>query len=363
MKLDLGNFGKLLVLSSSVALTACGGSGESSETQPNTDPHKEDAMYQIYYQRPNIFLNIIADSFEITKYSIKNDEIFFAKSHNQPLEHRMLTESKILEQGTLRTNSIKRITPTEWRYELTPELKQNLTFELVNLDGEKVFDRILPGYREYMDLNSDLNDRLDKDLIKFYQNYKDAVFPAHSFCYRLKETQWNQPYISYMSDFEDRSFMEQREQVFNNYDNLKNSTFLDKADYSLAWGKWHGFDWIFLLNKMDVAETLGIVGNTDNKTANAAFVPAEAWKVDQNIIYSKSQLKKLEANPTDNYLLQEIVLSQKLQVAQLEKGCFAFNTQAINAIQKLNLIHWKQGDSSGIGQFFGLRTWTYTMNE
>lgn len=47
----------------------------------------------------------------------------------------------------------------------------------------------------------------------------------------------------------------------------------------------------------------------------------------------------------------------------LEKGCFAFNTQAIKAIQKSNKVNWKQGDSSGIGQFFGQRTWIFEPDQ
>lgn len=33
------------------------------------------------------------------------------------------------------------------------------------------------------------------------------------------------------------------------------------------------------------------------------------------------------------------------------------------AIQKLNLVNWKQGDSSVIGPFFGRRTFVYDINE
>ncbi|MHA3982499.1 hypothetical protein ACXIJE_07865 [Acinetobacter venetianus] len=45
-----------------------------------------------------------------------------------------------------------------------------------------------------------------------------------------------------------------------------------------------------------------------------------------------------------------------MRIANLEKGCFAFNSQAIKTLKKLNLINWKQGDSSDVGQFFGSRT-------
>ena len=47
----------------------------------------------------------------------------------------------------------------------------------------------------------------------------------------------------------------------------------------------------------------------------------------------------------------------------LEKGCFAFNTQAIKAIQKSNKVNWKQGDSSDIGPFFGRRTFDYDISK
>jgi len=33
------------------------------------------------------------------------------------------------------------------------------------------------------------------------------------------------------------------------------------------------------------------------------------------------------------------------------------------AIQKLNLVNWKQGDSSVIGPFFGLRTFDYNLSD
>ncbi|HDU8502404.1 TPA: hypothetical protein RG412_001991, partial [Acinetobacter baumannii] len=54
---------------------------------------------------------------------------------------------------------------------------------------------------------------------------------------------------------------------------------------------------------------------------------------------------------------------QKLKIANLEKGCFAFNTQAAQAIQRLNLVNWQQGDSSDIGPFFGRRNFVYDMSE
>lgn len=363
MKINFKKSG-FLIISTSMVLTACGGgSNQSNEPKIEENQVQEDALYQVYYQRPNISWNTIDDFFEITKYSIKNDEIFFAKSNNKPLENRIFTETKILEKGALQPNKLKKISATQWSYERTPELKQTLKFELVSLVGENIFDRILPGYRNNLNLTSGLNGRVGHSLIAFDQNYKDSVFPKDSYCYRLKETEWNQAYISQLSEFGDTLFTKEREKVVSEYDNLSNSPYFNKADHHLVWGKWHGYDWMFLLNNINIVDSLGILGNVDNKSASVLLTESMPWKVDNSLTYERNLLKILETGNSDSPLGKEILLDQKLRVDNLEKGCFAFNSQAINAIKKLNLINWKQGDSSDIGQFLGTRTWTSTIGD
>ncbi len=61
------------------------------------------------------------------------------------------------------------MTPSSWTYELTPDLKKNLKFEIVKLEGENIFDRVLPGYKENKNLETGLHNQLDKNLIEFYQ--------------------------------------------------------------------------------------------------------------------------------------------------------------------------------------------------
>lgn len=353
MKINL-NQCVFFIVSSSLLLTACG-SGQSNQSQVEEKPIQDNVLYQVYYQAPNISNDIINDYFEITKYSIQNDEINFTKSHNQPLDQVILTETKILEKGTPQLNIIKRISSTQWTYERTPELKQNLSFELVKLDGEKVFDRLLPGYRENIDLTSHLDTRLDQDLIKFYQNYKDSVFPKDSYCYRLKETQWNQSFLESELAFSTfSSFNEQKEQILSRYNNLNE----DKKYFKLLDTQWHGYNLISLEN-LETAETQSRLGNSSNQSANSKFIPNTLWDADKNLAYEKSHLYSGGDTPIASLLAQ----NQRLKIANLDKGCFAFNTQAIKAIQKLNMINWKQGDSSDIGQFFGQRTWSYTMNQ
>lgn len=343
-----------LLLASGFILTACGGGGSD---QTSNDSQQEDALYQVYYQRPNVSLNIISDFFEITKYSVQGGGIDFSKSQNKPLDEKILTETKILEQGVLQTNILKRISATQWIYERTPELKQNLSFELVKLDGENIFDRVLPGYRENIDLTSDLDTRLDQDLIKFYQRYKDSKFPSDSYCYRLKETQWNQPYIETKLEFDSfSSFNEQKQQILSRYNNLNE----DKKYFKLLDTQWHGYNLISLEN-LETAETQSRLGNSDNQSTNSQskFIPNTLWNADKNLAYEKSHLYSGGDTQIDLWLVQ----NQHLNIAKLDKGCFAFNTQAIKAIQKLNMINWKQGDSSDIGQFFGRRTWSYTIDK
>ncbi|MCH7313564.1 hypothetical protein [Acinetobacter sp. ANC 3882] len=351
------NFKKrnFLLISTSMVLTACGGgSGQNNDASVVEKPTQEDILYQVYYQSPNISLNIYSDYFEITSYSILKNEFNFSKSHNQPLEQQILTETKILEKGTPQTNIVKRISSTQWLYERTADLKQNLNFEVVKLDGENIFDRMLPGYRENFDLIATPT-RLDQDLIKFYQNYKDSVFPKDSYCYRLKETQWSQSFLESGLVFSPFSFFnEQKQQMLSRYNNLGE----DKKYFKFLDTQWHGYNLISLDN-LETGQTQSLLGNRDNQAADIQFVSSTLWNVDKNLNYEKSHLYSGGDTPIDLWMMQ----NQRLNIAKLEKGCFAFNTQAISAVKKLNLINWKQGDSSDVGQFLGARTWTYRLSE
>ncbi|RLZ09024.1 hypothetical protein EAH57_08380 [Acinetobacter sp. 2JN-4] len=362
MNFNSRKIGIFFILSSGFVLTACGeGSNDKSKAQANVKD--DEALYQVYYQKPLFSDGYISESFEITKYSIKNNEINFSKSRNEPLDFQILTENKIFEINTPQSNVIKRVSPTIWTYERLPELEQNLKFELLNLSGENIFDRVLPGYRETIDLSNGLNDRFDQELVKFYQNYKEATFPDGSSCYRLKERQWNQPYITLNFVVDNQSFKQQRENILDTYERL--NFHANKADYDLFWGNWHNLDWIFMVNKYDSWGAFGAVGNTNDQTIHAVLASPLLWDVELSLGYERKQLEELKNSNFDfeSAFREELLLSQSHRVAMLEKGCFAFNTQAIKAIQKLNKVNWKQGDSSGIGQFFGQRTWIFKPNK
>ncbi|WP_320076769.1 MULTISPECIES: hypothetical protein [Acinetobacter] len=124
-------------------------------------------------------------------------------------------------------------------------------------------------------------------------------------------------------------------------------------------------DWIFLVNKYDSWGTFGVVGNTDDQTFRAVLTSPLVWDAALSLNYESKRLEELNNTnfDFDSRIKEELLLSQKLRVARLEKGCFAYNEQAITAIQKLKLINWKQGDSSAIGQFFGQRTWVFEPNQ
>lgn len=105
------------------------------------------------------------------------------------------------------------------------------------------------------------------------------------------------------------------------------------------------------------------MGNNNNQSAFFInFISSSRWDADRNLAYEKSHLYSIEDNPLNN-MHSLIAFRQKLKIANLEKGCFAFNTRAAQAIQRLNLVNWQQGDSSDIGPFFGRRTFVYDMSE
>ncbi|ESK56846.1 hypothetical protein [Acinetobacter tjernbergiae] len=340
------------VLFSGLLLTACGGGGGNSQAKSS---ESDEVIYQIYYQKPIISEGYIPESFEITKYSIKNNEINFTKSRNAPLDESILTEQKVFEINTPQTNIVKRASPTVWTYERLPELKQNLNFELVNLGGENIFDRVLPGYRDNIDFNK-MDDHFNKELITFNQHYKNSVFPNGSICYRLKQTQWNQPYIEFFPTFNSfPSFKEQKQQILSIYNNLDE----DKKYFKLLDTQWHSYNLISLEN-LETGETQSELGNSEDQAANIQFIPSTLWDVDKNLAYEQNHL--LQASDPENSIKNLFVHQQKMEIANLKKSCFAYNSTAINAVKKLNLINWKQGDSSGIGQFFGMRTWIFEPN-
>lgn len=351
------NFKKkgICIIATGLVLSACGGggSGHSDESKVEEKPTQEDVLYQVYYQSPNVSLERYLDEFEITKYSILNNQINFNKSHNQPLDQKILTETKAIEKDTPQTNVVKRLSSTQWLYERTPELKQNLNFQWVKLEGQNIFDRVMPGYRDHFDLTAN-PDRLDQNLIKFYSTYKNAVFPKGSYCYRLKQTQWNQAYLE--SDFSFSyfsSFNEQKRQIVDLYNGLGE----DKKYFKLLYTQWHGYN-VIALENLETVETYSRLGNSQNQSTNSQFISGQLWDADKHLAYEKSHPYQGGDSPIDLWMKQ----NQRLNNAKLENGCFAFNTQAVDAIKKLNLINWKQGDSSDVGQFLGVRTTTRLSN-
>lgn len=361
MKFKSKKISGFLIITSTIILTACGGGGSDQNTndQAESNLEKDDAIYQVYYQPSNFSSEVYSDFFEITQYPIKNNEIFFSKSHNEPLEKEIFTEEKILNKGTLQTNIVKRLTPSSWTYELTPDLKKNLKFEIVKLDGENIFDRVLPGYKENRNLETGLHNQLDKNLIEFYQNYKNVRFPKNSYCYRLKETQWNQSYISDISGFDSSpSFSEKKQSIIERYNNLGP----DKKYFRLLNSQWYGYN-LTVLENLETGDIQSAWGNNNNQSAFFInFISSSSWDADRDLAYEKSHLYSIEDNPLNN-VHSSNALKQKLKIANLEKGCFAFNTQAAQAIQKLNLVNWKPGGSSDIGPFFGRRTFDYDMSK
>ena len=95
MKLGSKKITGTLIIFSTLLLTACGGgSNQSNDKKSDDESSEQNALYKVYYQPFNVSSGLITDFFEITTYLIQDDQINFNKSHNQPLDRRILTESK-----------------------------------------------------------------------------------------------------------------------------------------------------------------------------------------------------------------------------------------------------------------------------
>ncbi|MBO9530756.1 MAG: hypothetical protein J7514_13470, partial [Acinetobacter oleivorans] len=153
------------------------------------------------------------------------------------------------------------------------------------------------------------------------------------------------------------AFSEKKQSIIERYNNLG----LDKKYFRLLNSQWYGYN-LTVLENLETGDTQSVAGNNNDQSASMEFVSSSLWDADKSLAYEKSHLYFVEDNPL-NDVHSLIAFRQKLKIANLEKGCFAFNTQAAQAIQKLNLVNWKQGDSSVIGPFFGRRTFVYDINE
>ena len=217
----------------------------------------------------------------------------------------------------------------------------------------------MPGYKENKNLETSLHNQLDKNLIAFYQNYKNVTFPKNSYCYRLKETQWSQSYISDISSFSSNPlFSEKKQSIIERYNNLGQ----DKKYFRLISSQWYGYN-LVVLDNLETGDIQSALGDNNNQSAFFInFVSSSSWDADRSLAYEKSHPYPVDDSPLDP-LNSSNVLMQKLKIANLEKGCFAFNTQAAQAIQRLNQVNWKPGVSSDIGPFFGRRTFTDNSSE
>ena len=164
---------------------------------------------------------------------------------------------------------------------------------------------MLPGYRDNIDFNK-MDDRFNKELIAFNQHYKNSVFPNGSICYRLKQTQWNQPYIESFSTFNSfPSFKEQKQKILSRYNNLAEN----KKYFKLIDTQWHGYNLISLEN-LETGKTQSELGNSEDQTANIQFIPSTLWDVDKNLAYEQSHL--LQASDPENSIESLFVHEQKM---------------------------------------------------
>ena len=153
------------------------------------------------------------------------------------------------------------------------------------------------------------------------------------------------------------SFSEKKQSIGERYNNLGT----DKKYFRLLNSQWYGYN-LTVLENLETGDIQSALGNNNDQSASMDFVSSSLWDADRSLAYEKSHLYSVDDNPL-NEVHSLIAFRQKLKIANLEKGCFAFNTQAAQAIQRLTLVNWQPGDSSDIGPFFGRRTFDYDLSK
>lgn len=84
---------KYSVLISSILLSACGGSSDSSSSNTAKD---QDALYQVYFQERSMSYQIYEDFFGLSQYPIHDGKISF-KNSNQVLNQYVVNAEKLFQ--------------------------------------------------------------------------------------------------------------------------------------------------------------------------------------------------------------------------------------------------------------------------
>lgn len=238
-----------------------------------------------------------------------------------------------------------------------------MTVKKIDLSGENIYDRVLPGYRTYIDFDSTINESDENKSTPYllYKYHGNKTFPQGSSCYQVIETQWSQDFIEfdeldeYESSYPNKDSFNAEKVAFRS--ELEEIYGVAEVDQLFKTGTWQGIDWYSNLGTyFDFFDFESAQLDYSQYDLSGRYYPTRLWTLSEQLANSSY----LELDPTTPYY--HIFLQFNLDTAQLEHGCFAYNQTAYNSISKLSKINFKRFNKPKSSFFFGGRSYT-TSND
>lgn len=349
---------KYSALISSILLSACGGGSDSSSSNTAKD---QDALYQVYFQERSMSYQIYEDFFGLSQYPIHDGKLSF-KNSNQVLNQYVVNAEKLFQPTEKQESYLTIDADDTWTYHYLPNVDLKMTVKKIDLSGENIYDRVLPGYRTYIDFDSTINESDENKSTPYllYKYHVNKTFPQGSSCYKVIGTQWSQDFIEF-DEPQNNPGVDSIES-FNEVKTLTYSNLIDmygaeEADRLFKTGTWQSIDWYVSLNRYFDAFGYSLANIYYSQyDLYGQYYPSTPWTLAEELANSSY----LELDPTTPYY--HIFLQFNLDTAQLEHGCFAYNQTAYNSISKLSKINYKRFNKPKSSFFFGRRSYT-TSND
>ncbi len=347
---------KYSALISSILLSACGGGSDSSSSNTAKD---QDALYQVYFQERSMSYQIYEDFFGLSQYPIHDGKINF-KNSNQVLNQYVVNAEKLFQPTEKQESYLTIDADDTWTYHYLPNVDLKMTVKKIDLSGENIYDRVLPGYRTYIDFDSTINESDENKSTPYllYKYHGNKTFPQGSSCYQVIETQWSQDFIEfdeldeYESSYPNKDSFNAEKVAFRS--ELEEIYGVAEVDQLFKTGTWQGIDWYSNLGTyFDFFDFESAQLDYSQYDLSGRYYPTRLWTLSEQLANSSYT----EIDPNDEEILRQIALEVNLSIAMSEFGCFAYNKTAFDSISKLKNVRYKNFDQPKLSFFFGKRSY------
>jgi hypothetical protein len=328
-------FTRFSLLGLTVALSACGGGGGDAGSSGGNSTQATTKVNQTFYAIDYTAIeNKEEYDFDITKLPV-NDSKATDSAHNTVFAGQYVLTSTSLYKpdykfsGSLQLNSL-----TNWTFNLLPEVSSTFDYEKVDLNGQSIYDQILPGYRAYLDFLQNSSEPLNAPTFTMHakarllKNKTAAQFSGDAFCLRKKGIEFNQDILTFDTSY---GPLKAAGTVVT-YDGLLNyfSEMDKQPDISVTIERkvLNSHRWSIITSTVRSDGADKVYRDTLIEYSGNAYV---ATYVANQRVDTEAQLTLVNKQLTDTSDVKQKALL-KLAVAEIEQGCDYYNETAVKQV-------------------------------